>query len=62
MATLDLTPKEIKLVRDGLVMLRDYKYRRFYDSTNPEGETAQGHKALAEELDQLRYKILGGTY
>ena len=61
MATLELTPKEIKLVRDGLVMLRDYKYRRFYDSTNPDGETAQGHKALAEELDQLRYKVIGAN-
>jgi hypothetical protein len=61
MATVELTPKEIKYVKDGLVMLRDYKYRRYYDSTNPDGETAQGHKATAEELDQLRYRIIGAN-
>jgi hypothetical protein len=61
MATIELTPKEIKLVKDGLVMLRDYKYRRFYDSTNPDGEIAQGHKATAEQLDELRFRIIGAN-
>ena len=61
MATIELTPKEIKLVKDGLVMLRDYKYRRFYDSTNPEGEIAQAHKATAEQLDELRFRIIGAN-
>jgi hypothetical protein len=61
MATIELTPQEIKLVKDGLVMLRDYKYRRFYDSNNPDGEIAQGHKATAETLDQLRYRIIGAN-
>ena len=61
MATIELTPQEIKLVKDGLVMLRDYKYRRFYDSTNPDGEIAQGHKATAEQLDELRFRIIGAN-
>lgn len=60
MDTAQLTAKELKLVRDGLVLLRDRYYRYYYDSSNPDGETAQANKAKAEELDQLRYKILGG--
>jgi hypothetical protein len=60
MATIELSPKELKLVKDGLVLLRDYKYRRFYDSTNPDGEIAQGHKATAEHIDELRFRIIGG--
>jgi hypothetical protein len=60
MATVELSPQELKLVRDGLVLLRDRHYRYYYDSTNPDGDTAQGHKTKAEELDQLRYRILGG--
>jgi hypothetical protein len=61
MATIELTPKEIKLVKDGLVMLRDYKYRRYYDSTNPDGEMAQAHKATADQLDELRFRIIGAN-
>lgn len=61
MATIELSPKELKLVKDGLVMLRDYKYRRYYDSTNPDGEIAQGHKATAELLDELRFRIIGAN-
>jgi hypothetical protein len=62
MASVELSPQELKLVRDGLVLLRDRHYRYYYDSTNPDGDTAQGHKAKAEELDQIRYRIMGGTY
>jgi hypothetical protein len=61
MATVELSPQELKLVRDGLVMLRDRHYRYYYDSTNPDGDTAQGHKAKAEQLDQLRYKVIGAN-
>lgn len=60
MATLHLSPQDIKLVRDGLVMLRDRHYRYYYDSNNQDGNTAQGHKSKAEELDQLRFRIIGG--
>lgn len=62
MATVELSPKELKLVRDGLVLLRDRHYRYYYDSKNPDGETAQGHKDQAELLDQLRFRIMGGKW
>jgi hypothetical protein len=62
MASVELSPRELKLVRDGLVLLRDRHYRYYYDSTNPDGDTAQGHKAKAEELDQLRYRVMGGSW
>jgi hypothetical protein len=62
MASVELSPSELKLVRDGLVLLRDRHYRYYYDSTNPDGDTALGHKAKAEELDQLRYRVMGGSW
>jgi hypothetical protein len=58
MATVELTSKEARTIDKAICLLRDKHYRAYYDSKNPDGDTAQGHKATAHELDLFRSRIL----
>jgi hypothetical protein len=58
MAQVSLTPQEARTIDKALCLLRDRHYSSYHNSKNPEGDTAQKHKAQAHELDIFRSTIV----
>ena len=58
MAQVALTPKQAQTIDKALRLLRDRHYSSYHNSKNPEGATAQKHKAEAHELDVFRSTIV----
>lgn len=58
MAQVSLTPQEAHTIDKALRLLRDRHYSSYHYSKNPEGATAQKHKAQAQELDIFRSTIV----
>ena len=56
MAQVEMTPDEARTIDKAIRLLRDRHYSAYHYSKNPEGATAQGHKAEAHKLDLLRYR------
>jgi hypothetical protein len=58
MALVEITPQEARTIDKAIQLLRDRHYQYYHNSHNHTGDTAQGHKAVSESLDQLRYRIV----
>lgn len=57
MATIELTPREILVIKRGLILLRDRHYKNYFNAKSRDSETAIAQRDQAEALDQLRFRI-----
>lgn len=61
MATVELSTKEARTIDKAICLLRDRHYRNYHNAKDSTSETAIAQRNLAEQLDQLRYRITKET-